>query len=711
MNIGQLKRILEKDKMPGTTFSGFETAAGLHLGMGATAGNGIEGWAPGALFIDNDSASIVYNSGNATTAAWTAIVLAGQTLDAAFDGGAEIDGAVSSATAVQIGNGTDNITLYYEGADDVRISTLSNASLTIMTHGTGDLTLAPAGGNITLTGAVAVTGDVAITGALSVSTTLTVTGTIYLSGIAPSVSNGNLSLDGNGSGQVRLGETSTGNVALYRNTTLAASKTLTLAGVAGSSIFTITAGDAVVSDGSLTIADNDNAAILSLTNDTITTASLVTIASASLTTGKALSVIADAVTSGALVYLETSAATFTGKYIECFDGAADDFSVGLYGATIIAGNAAGTDALTITAGDIGITAGYIDLDNGKIEVDTTGDLTNYFKRNRTGANTAAVVVIEATHVGEQKPALTVTGSMTGAYDAFTVTYAGTADALKITTSDVAGTCLELICAASTTDSMLKVDGSTGNWIGATNVGMVNLVCDGALAHANASLLYIAYSGAGAATGLGTSLRIVDTGSTATSWAAYISAATGEALYVAVGKAKFAESVTIDTGFDFTTSGATITEAATHTYFDAGAANETFNFGNTTATDVLFHGADATKDLLWDASLDSLSIGVAAAVARSVTDAKCGINIFDGTAPVGTLANGTTLYAVAGELKVMDATGNDTTLSPHDDDNRWVFDSKNAVTGQSFRADMQKILVKLAEKFPAEFAELVQQSGY
>jgi hypothetical protein len=709
MGIHNIQNKLQASGAFTTSFSGFKGPEGLCFGFGKTVGNGIEGWAPGALFIDTDSTTVKYNAGTKTTASWSSIVAAGQTLDLAFTGGAGITGAVSSATAVTIGNGTDDISLYYNAANDVRIGTNSDAALTIIPA--GNLTLAPVGGTTAVTGALTVSTTLNVTGTTTLAG-LSITGTLTLNSLAAATANTALSLDGNGSGGVKLGETSTGNVAIYRNTTLAASRSLTLAGVDGSTILAMTAGDLVLSEGAINITDTDNAAALTIANDTITTAALVTFASSSLTTGKGLSITADAVTSGSLLYLESSAALFVGKYIQCYDGAADDFSVGLYGATIIAGNAAGTDALTITAGDIGITAGYIDLDNGKIEVDTTGDLTNYFKRNRTGANTSAVVVIEATHTGEQKPALTVTGSMTGAYDAMTLTYAGTADALKITTSDVAGTGLELICAASTTDSMLKVDGSTGNWIGATNVGMVNLVCDGALAHANASCLYIAYSGTGAATGLGTSIRVVDTGATATSYAVYISSATSEALYVAVGIAKFAESVTLDTGLTMTTSGAILSEDATNTYWNAGAANETFNFGHSTATDVLFHGTDATIDMLWDSSLDALNIGVAAAVARGTTSGKGVINLFNASvAPVGTLANGISLYAEGGVLKVNDAAGNASTLSPHDEDNRWVFDSKNEVSGQSFRVDMQKLIVRLASKFPEDFAELVKESGY
>ena len=50
------------------------------------------------------------------------------------------------------------------------------------------------------------------------------------------------------------------------------------------------------------------------------------------------------------------------------------------------------------------------------------------------------------------------------------------------------------------------------------------------------------------------------------------------------------------------------------------------------------------------------------VARNTTDPTKAISLFNGTAPVGTLANGVTLYSAAGELLVMDAAGNATTLS-------------------------------------------------
>lgn len=117
------------------------------------------------------------------------------------------------------------------------------------------------------------------------------------------------------------------------------------AGDAGSDSITLTAGDIVASDGSLAITDADNAATLSITNNTATTASMVVIAGsgaftgstttsfmtitpsglttgtavylpvAAMTTGKGLHVVANAITSGVAVHIASSVAgtTLTGN--------------------------------------------------------------------------------------------------------------------------------------------------------------------------------------------------------------------------------------------------------------------------------------------------------------------------------------------------------------------------------------------------------------
>lgn len=116
----------------------------------------------------------------------------------------------------------------------------------------------------------------------------------------------------------------------------------TISGTAGSTIFTVTAGDLVVSDGSIAITDADNAATFTVTNNTATTASMFVIAGsgaftgstttsfltitpsglttgtavylpvAALTTGSALTIVANALTSGLVVSVTSSATAITG---------------------------------------------------------------------------------------------------------------------------------------------------------------------------------------------------------------------------------------------------------------------------------------------------------------------------------------------------------------------------------------------------------------
>lgn len=165
------------------------------------------------------------------------------------------------------------------------------------------------------------------------------------------------------------------------NVTMAASATMTQAGVAGSTVHTITAGDMVMSDGSLAITDADVAATLSVTNTAAlldaTSGGVVTIVADSVTTGRVIDVNADAVTSGTLLHLDTSAAGFSGNYIQCFDGAADDFTVGLYGAVTVAGNG-GSNVLTLTAGDAVMSDGSLsitDADNAATVAVTNNTIT------------------------------------------------------------------------------------------------------------------------------------------------------------------------------------------------------------------------------------------------------------------------------------------------------------------------------------------------
>lgn len=92
------------------------------------------------------------------------------------------------------------------------------------------------------------------------------------------------------------------------------------------------------------------------------------------------------------------------------------------------------------------------------------------------------------------------------------------------------------------------------------------------------------------------------------------------------------------------------------------------------------------------------VKIAGTAARATTEGTNHLDIFDGTAPVGTLANGVSLYSTTGELRVMDSGGTATLLSPHDEDGYWVFDSKHTVTGKRLKIHMEKFMRKLEEHF-------------
>jgi hypothetical protein len=246
------------------------------------------------------------------------------------------------------------------------------------------------------------------------------------------------------------------------------------------------------------------------------------------TDGTAFHAIAAANQTTAIVNVDGS----TGNYI-----GADNV-----GALTVSGDTAGTHAGTslvvvsntaqpIAAAE-GFLARFIDTGTARtdayaVEIETT-NTTPALKLNNqmtiTGADSGGVL-------------FDITGIDTsGNSDTAQIAHSGTGDGLQITCSTATAVAENLVAAASQTTSVLKVDGATGSWIGATGVGMVNLTNDGALAHTAASLLYINNTGVPQNDSRGSSLRIVDTGNAAAGtagYAAYISAtdATVEALYV------------------------------------------------------------------------------------------------------------------------------------------------------------------------------------
>lgn len=74
----QVQSDLEGKQIFKSAFSGFESPEGLCFGFGTTVGNGIEGWAPNALFLDtnaNAGTGLLLNYGTKTAANFERIII------------------------------------------------------------------------------------------------------------------------------------------------------------------------------------------------------------------------------------------------------------------------------------------------------------------------------------------------------------------------------------------------------------------------------------------------------------------------------------------------------------------------------------------------------------------------------------------------------------------------------------------------------------
>ena len=114
------------------------------------------------------------------------------------------------------------------------------------------------------------------------------------------------------------------------------------------------------------------------------------------------------------------------------------------------------------------------------------------------------------------------------------------------------------------------------------------------------------------------------------------------------------------------------------------------------------GNDWTATLLALQNTALLKIG--ATTAHGTTAGTNLISLFNGTAPAGTLTNGASFFCASGEMKVIDAAGNITVLSPHDDDGQWVFHSRDSTTGRVLHIKMEQLMRRLDEELGGGFIE-------
>lgn len=186
-----------------------------------------------------------------------------------------------------------------------------------------------------------------------------------------------------------------------------------------------------------------------------------------------------------------------------------------------AADAAGDIVIVYTGGTDVMNIGQSVADTGSITVGADGagidwtffgeEAGDYMKWDGTGASSLLLVGADSSGT-----LIAVTGiDTTGNSDSVTINHSGTGAALKMTSSEADTQLLELVSAANQTTWLSVIDGATGNWIGADDVGMLHLKADTALAHAGSSQLMIVNTAQPISAAQGFALRVVDTGTATT----------------------------------------------------------------------------------------------------------------------------------------------------------------------------------------------------
>ena len=269
----------------------------------------------------------------------------------------------------------------------------------------------------------------------------------------------------------------------------------------------------------------------------------------------------------------------------------EDSAIQFAGAASTYTYAISTSAMLVTATDDSsakVTWG----DNGTNGLDqewlsvSAGNLLNW----DAGTETLKLTDVLCTMIGADSRGtiLAITGNDTsGNSDTMTINHDGTAAGLKITCDGATSVALELASAASQTTTLALLDGTTGNWIGANDVGMLQLTKDTALANAGGSMLLVTNSAQPVSAAEGFMARFVDTGTAQTNaFGVQISVtSTTGALNVASGTSLFADAVTCTTGVQSSSVALEAQVEANQQTITAGSAFVTVSIAND-ANDVI-----------------------------------------------------------------------------------------------------------------------------
>lgn len=397
------------------------------------------------------------------------------------------------------------------------------ANMAIDATGAGTITLAG-----TSTGAITLTTATTCSASLTVGTTLTVgTGATFSDGLVDIVDNSNAasSLRVTNDTVTTYGNAADAGVVVFRSETLSTGTLLhlsvdetgmaggyffrcwsqdlgsaaftigeygvtTIAGAAagGANAFVITAGDAVMSDGSLTITDADSAATVVVTNDTISTTGaaadtgMVSFTSESLSTGVLLNLSLD----------ETNLAG--GFYLRCYgqDAAAAVFTVGEYGATTIT---TASSATSLTISSASATSDVLSIATTAL---TTGDAVQITSTAETLA-AGELLKINNTESGDLS-ATPKTGNLVSITSSVTATTADTAldyDAMLITRSNIMNQGTKTLTASGSVLKLMNTSTNTAGTCTDTTVILEILAADGGTAAPTGDCVKVTSVGVGA----------------------------------------------------------------------------------------------------------------------------------------------------------------------------------------------------------------------
>ena len=503
------------------------------------------------------------------------------------------------------------------GTDIVALSVDSSEVVQIAESGASGVTITPA---LTCSSSISATTGT-FSGAISAtdgtfSGDVSVTGTIKQDALVASTASTTITLDGTGAGGVTIGGTSTGAITLGANGSGATAVTLPA---------TV---DMTLSGGTLSVTDTASSDMVTFTNNTATTSDLLSLASSATRTSNYMLAITDAATTASTIGITANAMTsgygfsygntgagltgaainlsvtdgggFTGDYIRCYDGSAEDFTVERYGEVTV-GGLANSDMITITAGDFQMTDGYIDVDDGYIAVNTDEDHTTSFTRDLATAATSACVLIDDTNPAgtTAKPALEINQDCTGNSTGIKISHDGDYPVIDIDAGAArTGDVIDIAMANMLAERAMVVSGA---WTGVSAQGLIDLHTTGQIA-AGGSMIRIDADTAKAEDASDGYMLYVDDDTTVADtpsvYAVKIDANANEALNVSKGTSIFAETTTFTSGITdngSSTLGDAVTDGLTITAAVQGATPIVLDGSTDDASELTFGVTDPSTD--------------------------------------------------------------------------------------------------------------------